>query len=70
LLGNRQVIDHHAGGSNDFGSPPVTALKNGEDGVVWLSRIMTLRKRFLLVRVEWFPDDFIALNAMLAEQLL
>jgi hypothetical protein len=70
LLGNRQVVDHHFGGSNYFIPATVASLKNGENGVVRLSRIMALRKRFVLVRVERFADDLITLDSVLAEQLL
>jgi hypothetical protein len=37
-----QVIDHDFGRAKDLLTPPVTALKHLQDGVVGLSRIVAL----------------------------
>jgi hypothetical protein len=70
LLGSCQVIDLHLCRSDYFLTPAVTALENRQDGVVGLSRITALRKRFVPVRVERFADDFVTLDPVLPEQLL
>ena len=69
-LGRRQVIHHHFGRANDLRASPIATLNHFEDGMVGLSRIMALRKRFMPVRVERLADDLLTLDAVLAEQLL
>jgi len=64
-LGIRQVVHHHFGWANNLRTSAVTALNNFKDGMVGLSRIMTLRKRFMSVRVEGFADHILTLDAVL-----
>ncbi len=69
-LGSRQVVNHHFGRANNLRSSLITTLDHFEDGVVGLSRIVALRKRFMPMRVKRLADNFLTLDAVLAEQLL
>ena len=70
LFGGGQVVYHHFGGANNLLPPSVTALEYRENRVVGLGLVVTLGKRFLPVRVERLAHDFLALDAVLTEQLL
>ena len=52
-----QVTNHHFGWSKDLRTSPVTALEFLEDGVVGLGRVVALRNRFMLGRVERLAND-------------
>src|SRR5208282_6019615 len=67
-LGMRQVINHYFCRSKDLLAPPVAALENLEDGFMSLSRIVALRNRFMPTRIKRLADDFLGLDAVLADQ--
>ena len=57
VTGPRPVIDHHLGGAEQSLAAPVPTLEYLEDGVVGLGRVVALRNRFMLGRVERLAND-------------
>ena len=62
-LGRRQVIHHYLGRSDDFRTPPVTALHYLNDGVIGLGRIVPLGNRLMLVRIERLTPSLLVILA-------
>jgi hypothetical protein len=69
-VGSRQVINYNFGRANNLRSFPIATLNHFQNGVVGLSRIVTLRKRLMPVRVERFANYLPALDTVLKQQLL
>ena len=64
-----QVIDDHFGRPEDLCAPAVATLQDFQDGLVRLGRIMAKGNGLLLAQVKRLADTFLALNAMLTQQL-